>query len=187
MTNNKPSTGKEKRLQTLAAETEKKKKDIVAQLRKTPIVQVACERVGIGRSTYYKSRAEDLIFARAADSALDSGKFFINDLAESKLIKMMQNDSLTAIIFWLKHNHPQYANRIINEFEVSTTRPSVEERNHAIQEIGKIMAKRYAPRFSVEEIKEKVEEELEEAEQEEKLRKKLELYEDNFGADKLST
>ncbi|MDP9249008.1 MAG: hypothetical protein M3M85_00650, partial [bacterium] len=49
----KPVTKEEKRLAKLEAEKEKQKRAVVAQLRKTPLVQYACERTGVGRSTYY--------------------------------------------------------------------------------------------------------------------------------------
>lgn len=189
MANDKPLTGKEKRLQTLTAETERQKKVLVIQLRKTPIVQVACERVGVGRATYYKWRAEDFIFARAADHALKAGKFFINDMAESQLIKLIKNENLTAIIFWLKHNHPKYAvnTRHIPEYEIVTLMPSVEESNLSAQDLSRMIAIKLVPKFSAEEVKERVEIELEQAEQDEELRKKLKFYEDDPEPEKLST
>ena len=146
--NNKHSEKEKKRLETLAIEREKKKKEITTQLSKNPIVQYACDRTGTGRSTYYKWRADDLIFARIADRAIQAGCFFINDLAESKLVGLIQNSNPTAIIFWLKHNHPKYAavNRIIHEYEVLTTnKPSVEEESVADQEIAKMITDKMIP------------------------------------------
>lgn len=146
--NDEHSEKEKKRLETLAIEREKKKKEITTQLRKNPIVQYACDRTGIGRSTYYKWRADDLIFARIADRAIKAGCFFINDLAESKLVGLIQNSNPTAIIFWLKHNHPKYAavNRIIHEYEVLTNnKPSVEEESVADQEIAKMINDKMMP------------------------------------------
>lgn len=139
------SDNEKERLEKLAIEKEKKKKEITAQLRKTPIVQYACDRTGTGRSTYYKWRADDLIFARAADRAIQAGCFLINDLAESKLLGLIQESHPTAIIYWLKHNHPKYAevNRIIHQYEVLTNnKPSVEEESVADQEMAKIIGSR---------------------------------------------
>src|SRR3989344_454051 len=103
MAKNKNKTPQEKRLDTLTEDTEKQKKALVAQLRRTPIVQLACERADVGRATYYKWRARDQVFARAADRAKKAGEFFINDMAESRLLRMIQDDNITAIIFWLKY------------------------------------------------------------------------------------
>ena len=40
---------------------------ILEQLKKTPIVQIACEKVGVGRSTYYRWKKEDSKFSSSAD------------------------------------------------------------------------------------------------------------------------
>lgn len=169
-----------KRLETLAVETEKHKKLIVFQLRKTPIVQLACERTSIGRATYYKWRADDRIFARAADRSLEAGKFFTNDFAESKLLRLIQDDNLTAIIFWLKHNHPTYAsvNRIIHEYEIVTEKISVEEKNIAMQELSRRIARKHTPQLTTAEVKETAEEEIEEAERNKEADERMRSFEE---------
>lgn len=88
------------------------KKLLLEQLETVPIVQVACEKTGIGRSTYYRWRQQDKDFARRADETILSGKLFINDMAESQLISQIKDKNMTAIIFWLKYNHPSYGNRL---------------------------------------------------------------------------
>lgn len=125
--NHKPS--QEKRLETLAARTEKLKRAIVAQLKRTPLVSMACERVGVSRPAYYKWRIHDRMFARAADISIESGRFGVNDLAESRLIRLVQSDDLKAIKFWLGHNHPMYSKREIHEHDVACERQSTEEKH----------------------------------------------------------
>lgn len=98
--------------QTVNKRVAKNKELIIEQLKKVPIVQVACEKIGIGRATYYRWRKDDEIFTESTDSALTTGREFMNDIAESQLIKAIQNNDLTAIIFWLKNNHKQYSNRL---------------------------------------------------------------------------
>lgn len=173
----------EKRLATLAEKREKSKKELVKHLRRTPIPQVACERAGVGRSTYYQWRAKDLIFARAADRAIDFGKFFINDMAESRLIRLIQEDNLTAIIFWLKHNHPKYAvlNRVIHEFELVTENTSVEEKNVFDKEMARIAAGNIVdklPALKSEALRKRAEEDLKNEKVREKTRKQMEAYEE---------
>lgn len=107
----------EKRLETLAVKTKQQKQAFLEQLPKYPIVQVACEKSGVGRSTYYAWRKEDKSFAKEADEAIKSGTFFINDMAESKLIQNIQNGHTTSIIFWLKNHHKSYNERIVHEHE----------------------------------------------------------------------
>lgn len=84
------------------------KKKLLEQLKKVPIVQVACERVDISRSTYYRWRSDDSSFAKAADEAIKDGVLLINDLAENQLLMMIRSFNITAIIFWLKNHHKSY-------------------------------------------------------------------------------
>lgn len=85
---------------------------VLEQLEQTPIVQVACSKSGIGRATYYRWRKEDEDFLKMADEAIAKGRLFVNDLAESKLLASIQDQNMTGIIFWLKHNHPSYTTRV---------------------------------------------------------------------------
>jgi len=85
---------------------------LLEQLKKTPIVQVACEKLGIGRASYYRWLKEDKEFARKAEEALQEGNLLVNDMAESQLLSAIRDKNLTAIIFWLKHHHIAYANRV---------------------------------------------------------------------------
>lgn len=95
---------------------------LLEQLKKTPIVQIACEKTGTGRSTYYRWRDEDKEFAKRADEALQEGSLLVNDMAESQLLSAVRDKNMTAIIFWLKHHHKAYANRL----EISAVKPEEE-------------------------------------------------------------
>lgn len=91
---------------------DKNKELVIQQLKKTPIVQVSCEKVGIGRATFYRWKQEDKDFATRADEALLEGSLLVNDVAESQLMSAIRDKNLTAIIFWLKHHHPSYATKV---------------------------------------------------------------------------
>lgn len=88
------------------------KAELLEQLRKTPIVQIGCEKIGINRTTLYRWRADDKEFGKAVDEALLEGRLMVNDLAESQLIGAVKDRNITAILAWLKHNHPTYKTRI---------------------------------------------------------------------------
>jgi len=92
----------QKRLKGLALE----------QLNKTPIIQVVCEKVGIPRATFYRWKTKDDKFSDEVDKALCEGRHLINDFAESQLLNAIKNNNLTAIIYWLNHNHKIYANKL---------------------------------------------------------------------------
>lgn len=85
---------------------------LVEQLKKTPIIQIACEKVGVARATYYRWKKQDAMFAKEADEAIVTGELLINDLAESQLLSAIKDKNLTAIIFWLKHHHARYTTRV---------------------------------------------------------------------------
>lgn len=82
------------------------------QLKKTPIIQIACEKLGISRASFYRWKAEDPEFAKGTDEATLEGYLLVNDLAESQLITAVKDRNLSAVTYWLRHHHPVYANRL---------------------------------------------------------------------------
>lgn len=88
------------------------KKILIEQIKKTPVIQVACEKVGVSRATYYRWRKSDPKFADKAEIALNEGSQMINDMAESQLISAIKEGNLTGIIFWLKNHHKQYSPKL---------------------------------------------------------------------------
>ena len=90
----------------------REKELLIEQFKKTPIIQFACEKVGVGRATYYRWRKDDADFARCCDDALQESVGLMNDLAESQLLSAIRDKNMTAIIFWLKHRHKAYSTRI---------------------------------------------------------------------------
>jgi hypothetical protein len=107
----------DKRQKTLAEHTRKQKDALLEELAKCPIVQVACERTSIGRATYYKWRTEDAEFRRIADKAVDEGRKFVNDIAESQMIRKIKEGNMTSIIYWLKNNNSRYTEKRTEEIE----------------------------------------------------------------------
>lgn len=85
---------------------------LLEHLEKTPIVQIACDKSSIGRSTYYRWLQNDPVFAKSAKKALQRGVLLMNDVAESQLLKGMKDGNMTAIIFWLKSRHSAYGMKL---------------------------------------------------------------------------
>lgn len=104
--------GAEKNKKAVAKRTAADKKAVLEQLAKLPIVQVACQKAGIGRATYYRWRNEDKEFAEEADKAIEEGVQMINDLSESQLITAIRNSNFSAVRFWLQNRHKAYANKV---------------------------------------------------------------------------
>lgn len=88
------------------------KERILEELKKRPIVQIACEKTGVGRATYYRWRKDNPSFAAKADKAIQEGNLLVNDMAESQLMSAIRDKNLTAIIFWLKNHHPNYTTKV---------------------------------------------------------------------------
>ena len=92
--------------------TEKEKQLLIEQLKKTPIVQIACERSGISRASYYRLRKEDGEFKKMTDDAIIEGETLITDISESQLISLIRDKNFPAINLWLKVHNPKYASKV---------------------------------------------------------------------------
>jgi hypothetical protein len=95
----------------------KKREEFLEQLRKVPIVLVACEKAGLSRNTVYRWRNEDANFAKDMDEALLEGEAFVNDMSESQLLTMIKEKNWQAVSFWLRKRNPKFKDRI--EVEVA--------------------------------------------------------------------
>ena len=99
-----------------------KKDEFLEQLRKIPIIQVACEKVGLSRTSIYRWKDEDEEFKKDMEKALAEGESFVNDMSESQVLALIKDQNWSAISFWLKHHHPAYRNRV----EVTAVAPQEE-------------------------------------------------------------
>ena len=62
------------------------------------IISYACQKAGVSRQTFYNYKKDDGEFAAAVDE-INEG---IIDVVESKLLTQINDNNLTAIIFYLK-------------------------------------------------------------------------------------
>ena len=107
---------------------------LLEQLKKTPIIQIACEKSGVSRATYYRWRAEDKNFMEEADGAICAGEALITDMSESQLIPLIRDRNFPAIQLWLKHHHPRYTNRLEISGEITHLRQELTEEEKEIVE-----------------------------------------------------
>ena len=94
------------------AKKNKIKDAFLAELRKVPIIIVACEKVNVSRNSVYKWRNEDEAFRVEMETALADGEALVNDMSESQLLSLIQDKSWPAISFWLRHRNPKFRERI---------------------------------------------------------------------------
>lgn len=82
------------------------------ELRKVPIVQVACEKTGLSRNSVYRWRKDDKEFLKNMDTALTEGVALVNDMSESQLLTLIKEKNYPAISFWLRHRNDNYKNKL---------------------------------------------------------------------------
>ena len=97
---------------SISKRQEKQKELVLKKLKQTPIIQVACQKVGIVRATFYRWKKSDKKFRNEVEIAIDEGINLINEMAESQLISAIKDKNLTSIIFWLKTHHQRYTNKV---------------------------------------------------------------------------
>lgn len=106
----------------------------LTELRKVPIVQVACEKTEISRNSVYRWRKEDPEFAKAMDEALDEGEKLVNDMTESQLFSLIGDKHWPAISFWLRHRNPKFRERIEIEGTINTIQELSPEQKLLVKE-----------------------------------------------------
>jgi len=82
------------------------------ELKKIPIVLVACEKSGISRNSIYRWKREDKKFSEMMDEALFEGEALVNDMSESQLLTLIKEKNWPAISFWLRHRNPKFRDKI---------------------------------------------------------------------------
>lgn len=132
------------------------KQSVLEQLKKTPIIQVTCEKFGIARATFYRWKKKDTNFSDAVDTALTEGAQLINDMAESQLITAIKNSNLTAIIFWLKNHHKNYSPKL----EVTTKNGELPLTDEQREMIKKSLNMAFADKLSLKENEQSTNERL---------------------------
>lgn len=85
---------------------------LLTELRKIPIVQVACEKLDVSRNSVYRWRKEDEEFGKAMDDALAEGEKLVNDMTESQLLSLIGEKHWPAISFWLRKRNPKFHDRV---------------------------------------------------------------------------
>jgi hypothetical protein len=88
------------------------KDSFLEQIRKIPIVQVACEKTNISRNSIYRWRKEDPKFLEEMELALAEGEALVNDMTENQLLSLIKDKSWNAISFWLRHRNPKFKEKV---------------------------------------------------------------------------
>ena len=106
----------EKKPSAIDARIKRQQDKLLEALAESGNVSFACKRAGVSRDTYYRWRKEDEGFADKVNTAIASGKEFVNDLAHSQLIRNIQNGDMGAIKFQLGNCHEDLEGKITGVF-----------------------------------------------------------------------
>jgi predicted peroxiredoxin len=108
------------------------------ELKKVPIVQVACEKTGISRNSIYRWKKEDPEFSKKMDQAISDGVAFVNDMSESQLLTMIKEKNWSAISFWLRHRNDNYKNKINISGSIETINELSSEQKELVNQALKL-------------------------------------------------
>jgi hypothetical protein len=97
---------------------------IYEELEKSGIVSDVCAKLGVSRQTYYRWQKVDPKFFKRTTEAQELGVQFVNDIAKSNIISLIQRGDYKASTYWLnnrdygfrkslQHLKPRYEDAII--------------------------------------------------------------------------
>lgn len=81
---------------------------LLEELERTPLVQTACEKLGISRNTFYRWMKEDEKFLEKVTNALSLGNGLVNDVAVSNILAGIKAKDFKSTVYWLNRKHPDF-------------------------------------------------------------------------------
>ena len=103
---------------TIAERQKREKMVLLEQLRKMPVISVACERTGLGRTTFHRWCKEDPAFNDAVNEAMSEGDKVLDDVGKTQLVSLMKDKKWEAVKYYLEKHHPEFLsdkNRAVQE------------------------------------------------------------------------
>ena len=100
------------RKDSIQARQNKIKQALLDQLKRTPTLETACQKVSVARATVYRWIAASKTFEKDIDAAQQEGRSFMSDIAENQLFSLIGEKKIEAIRLYLTTHHPRYGNRL---------------------------------------------------------------------------
>ena len=122
------------RKHTIKARQNKLKQAFLEQLKRTPTIETACQKVGIARATVYRWIKENKKFEKQVDEALDQGRSFMSDIAENQLFSLIGEKKIDAIRLYLSTHNARYSNKLEVSGSISKDEPLTKEQKRLIRE-----------------------------------------------------
>ncbi len=116
------------------------KKIFLENLKRVPIIQVACEKSAVSRATVYRWRDKDKKFKKSLEEALSEGEALVNDMGESQLITLIREKNFPAIRFWLNHRHEKFKERVEVTAKIEKQENLTPEQEEVVREALRLAA-----------------------------------------------
>lgn len=127
------------RKDTIKIRQNKLKEAFLDQLKRTPTIETACQKVGVSRATVYRWIKERKTFEKKVDEALNEGRTFMSDIAENQLFSLIGDKKIEAIRLYLSTHNPRYGNKLELSGTVSSRdEPLTKEQKKLIREALKL-------------------------------------------------
>lgn len=132
------------REKTIKIRQVKVKELFLEQLKKTPTIEQACQKVQVSRMTISRWRLASPRFDEAVRKAQEEGREFVSDIAEAQMFNLISQGKVEMIKYFLSHNNARYANRLELSGSVSTKdEPLTSEQKALIREALKLSSIQY--------------------------------------------
>jgi hypothetical protein len=90
---------------------------LVEEIEKTPLIQIACDKVGISRNTFYRWMKEDEEFLTRVNEAVSLGTGLVSDVAISNVLEGIKKKDAMYTKYWLSHKHPDFRRPFVHRVE----------------------------------------------------------------------
>jgi hypothetical protein len=127
------------------------KKQLLERLTKNFTIASACNAVGIDRKTFYRWIEEDPDFKAKAYENIQECKKDVTDMANTRLVKQIENGNLTAVMYWLNNKDPEISDKTIYISEEEIKQLSTLLYNPGTFKMGQELLTSYALRGKISE------------------------------------
>jgi hypothetical protein len=91
---------------------------LIEEIERTPVIQVACDKVGVSRNTFYRWMKEDQSFLERVSEAKSLGEGLVNDVAISNVLEGIKNKDSMYTKYWLNRKHPDFRKPYVKKTDI---------------------------------------------------------------------
>jgi hypothetical protein len=97
---------------------------IIEALKEVPILRYALNKVQVPRQTHYRWMKNPK-YSKLVEEAIEYGRSQTSDLAESHIVKRINEGDIRAGKYWLEHHSPHYKRRVEDKKEEKTEKEEI--------------------------------------------------------------